>query len=86
MNRITITYNHIAARYAARVTYPLEQELARFRQMAPTGGLVLDVGCGPGQYARALESRGLRVVGLDLSPGMLRQFARVTREPHPPGS
>ncbi len=71
--RTAATYDRIAARYAARATHPLERELARFRQMVPTGGLVLDVGCGPGQYARALESRGLRVVGLDLSPGMLHQ-------------
>ena len=73
VERTTVTYNRIAARYAARTTYPLEQELARFRQMVPTDGLVLDVGCGPGQYTRALESRGLRVVPLDLSPGMLHQ-------------
>lgn len=72
-DRTTITYDRIAARYAARTFCPLERELARFGQMVPTGGLVLDVGCGPGQYARALEVRGLRVVGLDLSPGMLYQ-------------
>jgi len=68
-----VTYDRIAARYAARAFYPLERELARFGQMVPIGGLVLDVGCGPGQYARALNTRGLRVVGLDLSQGMLRQ-------------
>ncbi|RLC83153.1 MAG: hypothetical protein DRJ03_17995 [Chloroflexi bacterium] len=73
VSRTTITYDHIAARYAAREAYPLERELTRFRQMAPERGLVLDVGCGPGQYARALESRGLRVVALDLSMSMLRQ-------------
>jgi ubiquinone/menaquinone biosynthesis C-methylase UbiE len=50
----------------------LEQELVCFRQLVPAGGLVLDVGCGPGQYARALEAQGLDVVGLDLSQGMLR--------------
>jgi len=73
VGRTAITYNHIAAHYAARESYPLERELTRFRRMAPAGGLALDVGCGPGQYARALASRGLRVVGLDLSMGMLRQ-------------
>ncbi|HIE11531.1 MAG TPA: class I SAM-dependent methyltransferase [Kiritimatiellae bacterium] len=67
------TYDRIAVHYAARATHPLERELARFRQMVPTGGLVLDVGCGPGQYSRALASRGLRAVGIDLSQGMLRQ-------------
>jgi len=71
--RTVVTYDRIAARYAARATYPLERELARFRQMMPTGGLALDIGCGPGQYARALGARGLRVVALDLSRGMLHQ-------------
>lgn len=37
------------------------------------GGLAVDVGCGPGQYAEALRVRGLRVVGLDLSAQMLAQ-------------
>jgi SAM-dependent methyltransferase len=36
------------------------------------GGLVADVGCGPGRDTLALRSRGLRVVGLDLSDAMLR--------------
>jgi ubiquinone/menaquinone biosynthesis C-methylase UbiE len=72
-DKTAATYDCIAARYAERATYALEQELARFRQIVPPGGLVLDAGCGPGQYARALESRRLRVVGLDLSKGMLRQ-------------
>lgn len=72
-DKTTVAYNCIAARYAARQVYPLEQELACFRAMVPTGGLVLDLGCGPGQYAQALESRGLRIVALDLSEGMLLQ-------------
>jgi ubiquinone/menaquinone biosynthesis C-methylase UbiE len=73
VGRTAATYDRIATRYAERATYPLEQELARFRQMVPTGGLVLDVGCGPGQYTRALEAHKLPVVGLDLSSGMLQQ-------------
>jgi len=79
-DRTAATYDHIAARYAAQAIYPLEQELARFRQLVPSGGLVLDVGCGPGQYTQALRARGLRVVGLDLSPGMLR-YAHANRTP-----
>jgi ubiquinone/menaquinone biosynthesis C-methylase UbiE len=66
-------YDYTTARYAAREIYPLEQELNRFTELAPNGGLALDIGCGPGQYARALEARGLRVVALDLSQGMLHQ-------------
>lgn len=44
------------------------------------GRRILDVGCGTGRLAIPLRTRGMTVVGLDLSTGMLRQ-AR-TKEPH----
>lgn len=37
-----------------------------------------EVGCGTGRVTRHLQDAGLRVVGLDLSPGMLRA-ARAVR-------
>ena len=73
VERTIHTYDRIAARYATRPTYPLEQELDRFVALVEGEGWVVDVGCGPGHYARALAARGLRVVGLDLSAGMLAQ-------------
>lgn len=40
----------------------------------PSGALVLDVGCGDGVVAEHLARRsGLRVVGVDVSTGLLRQ-------------
>ena len=36
------------------------------------GGVLLDVGCGPGRHARALAERGAHVVGVDLSLPFLR--------------
>jgi demethylmenaquinone methyltransferase / 2-methoxy-6-polyprenyl-1,4-benzoquinol methylase len=41
----------------------------------PPGSMVLDVAAGTGLISRALESRGLRVVALDLSPEMLAQHS-----------
>jgi SAM-dependent methyltransferase len=38
-----------------------------------TGRLVGDLGCGPGHVAAYLADRGVPVVGVDLSPGMLAQ-------------
>lgn len=37
----------------------------------PAGSLVLDAACGTGDLARDLAARGMRPVGVDLSPGML---------------
>jgi SAM-dependent methyltransferase len=39
----------------------------------PPGIRVLDVGCGAGRHARALEAVGARVTGLDLSACLLRR-------------
>jgi SAM-dependent methyltransferase len=80
LDETTRTYDRVAAVYAARATYPLQAELDRFTSMLPPRSLVLDVGSGPGQYSQALRRRGLRVIELDLSVGML-QAAR--REPGP---
>jgi ubiquinone/menaquinone biosynthesis C-methylase UbiE len=44
---------------------------------APPGGLVLDVGCGPGHLANRLANdHGLEVTGMDLDPAMIER-ARV---------
>lgn len=37
------------------------------------GGKIVEVGCGPGQVARYLASRGADVEGVDLSPEMVDQ-------------
>jgi SAM-dependent methyltransferase len=36
-----------------------------------TGGLVVDLGCGSGIWARALADLGYEVVGVDISPAMI---------------
>ena len=41
---------------------------------------VLDLGCGQGWFSRQLARRGARVVGLDLSPEMLRHARRHEEE------
>lgn len=43
---------------------------------------VLDLGCGPGQHARFLASRGFEVVGIDASTSMI---AAAGEEPLPEG-
>lgn len=40
-------------------------------------GPILEVGCGPGQIAAYLASRGAEVAGLDLSPAMIAEARRL---------
>ncbi|MEA3309083.1 MAG: class I SAM-dependent methyltransferase [Chloroflexota bacterium] len=70
------TYDKIAARYATRTLYPMTRELDTFLSYIPHGGLVLDIGSGPGDYAQLIAARGYRVLALDLSSGMLRVAAK----------
>ena len=72
------TYDRIAARYAenqdpkAKGYEPWFAELERdFVRAVPVGGLVADVGCGPAFDGGRMADAGFRVVGVDLSAGML---------------
>jgi len=41
-------------------------------QLPPHCDQVLEIGCGPGTFARALAARSNHVLGIDLSPEMIR--------------
>lgn len=75
-SRTINTYDHYAAHYAAQLgSVPLEAEQDRFAALLPDGAWVADVGAGPGRYALGLAARGLNVIPLDLSLGLLRAGA-----------
>ena len=71
------SYDRVAGAYAARVGGELAGKPADRRLLdalaARARGMVGDLGCGPGHVGAYLAGRGVRVVGVDLSPGMLRQ-------------
>ncbi|WP_394830324.1 class I SAM-dependent methyltransferase [Pendulispora rubella] len=84
---IEASYSHIAGSYAEHFFDELRHKpfdralLDVFAdQVRPRsdgmGGPVLDVGCGPGQSARALRERGIDVTGLDLAPEMIAEAKR----------
>jgi SAM-dependent methyltransferase len=74
-------YASYAATYAtARWAVPwVLAPLERAIQALPAGSIVLDLGCGTGNYLSAVSARApaLRAVGLDLSRDMLAQARRV---------
>ncbi|MGR3713251.1 MAG: class I SAM-dependent methyltransferase [Shimia sp.] len=45
-------------------------DLTAFFDLLPDGGLVLDLGCGPGQWAAKIRTAGYRVEAMDASPEM----------------
>jgi ubiquinone/menaquinone biosynthesis C-methylase UbiE len=83
-NPIRDAYDSVADEYARRIFDELQhkpldrQLLAGFAAYTAGRGRVCDMGCGPGQVARALHEAGADVFGLDLSPGMLDQARRLS--------
>ena len=77
------SYDRIAGEYARQIYHELDGKpldraiLDRFAARLLGLGVVCDMGCGPGQIGRYLADRGLPIVGVDLSPGMLAQAATL---------
>jgi len=69
--------------YPHRDDADAERVVALIRRTLPwrPGWRALDVGCGAGRHARALELGGACPVGLDLSARLLRRARCVTRAP-----
>lgn len=72
------TYDAIATAYDARLPQHSGVSmhlLDRLCDRLPAGALVADLGCGPGRDLKTLQDGGFRVVGVDLSAGMLTYAA-----------
>ena len=80
---------HYQSLLAARYTWMmggLERCLGAARELlesvgalSPGGGVVLDLGCGPGYHAKALAESGKRVIAVDNSEHLLRELAEVCK-------
>ena len=77
------SYDTVAAEYARRIAgelahKPFDRDLLdRFAQAVAGRGPVCDLGCGPGHVAAYLSARGVDAFGLDLSPAMVAEAARL---------
>ncbi len=73
------TYDRIAHEYA-QTHYDYEfwkEEYIRLVEFALRGGLVLDVGCGPGRDCAFLAKKGFKVIGIDSSNGMVEEAKKL---------
>lgn len=72
------SYDSAAKAYAEHlatelVHKPLDRHLLdRFAESMAGRGEVADLGCGPGHVAGYLHERGVRMVGIDIAPEMIR--------------
>jgi SAM-dependent methyltransferase len=77
------SYDRIADEYTRRIYRELDGKpadraiLDRFAERLQSRGIVCDLGCGPGHVARYLADRGLAMIGVDLSPGMVARAAAL---------
>lgn len=75
--RLVESYDRVAERYAEQFVNELDRKpfdrdlLDRYADAVRGRGKVCDIGCGPGHVARYLQARGVEVLGLDVSPGMV---------------
>ena len=77
------TYDAVADDYVAHIfdelkDKPFDRQLLDEVVAQAGGGIVCDLGCGPGHVARYLHERGAKVVGVDLSPAMIERARALT--------
>lgn len=85
-NDMSASYDAVAEEYVRRVACELQHKpfdcslLDRFARMTRPGGIVADVGCGPGHVGSYLHGRGVRVCGLDFSAQMIERARDLNPE------
>jgi SAM-dependent methyltransferase len=83
VTHIQMSYDRVAEEYARRIFNELQdkpldrQWLDRLAASVEEGGLICDMGCGPGQIARYLHERSAQVIGVDLSAQMIEQARQL---------
>lgn len=83
ISEIQASYDRVADEYVRRIYDELQHKpldrllLDRLAGSVRDLGTVCDMGCGPGQVARHLHERGVRVCGVDLSGEMVERARRL---------
>lgn len=78
------TYEKIAAKYARQYFEDLTDSayIDEFLEKLPKKGVVLDAGCGPGQFSQYMARKGFEVVGIDFSNEMLEIAKQKVQNVH----
>src|SRR5436305_8554711 len=85
---VQTSYDLVAAEYAEQFRdemekKPFDRKMLDWLAEKVVGlGRICDMGCGPGQIAGYLLSRGVETCGIDLSPAMVKQAKLLTPDIH----
>src|SRR5688500_12104082 len=85
-SELIASYDEVAEEYVRRIAGELEYKafdrelLDRYAAMFDANETICDMGCGPAHVARYLRDRGVKVIGVDLSPEMVEQARRLNPE------
>jgi SAM-dependent methyltransferase len=77
------SYDRVAENYARHFRDEMDKKpcdrkmLDWLAEKVNGSGVICDMGCGPGQVAGYLHSRGVKVCGVDLSPAMVQQAQKL---------
>ena len=63
-------YNKIAKEYADAFSKPSDY-MDEFLELLPKNGKVLDIGCGVGVDSDYVQTKGFKIIGVDMSEKML---------------
>jgi SAM-dependent methyltransferase len=75
------TYNKYAAQFVTHFeTRPSIDQLEAFLKLVPAGGYFLDAGCGSARDAAYALAHGYKVLGIDLSTGLLEEASKLHPE------
>lgn len=81
-------YNAVSHEYAEKYKDEMDYKpfdrdcLDRLAREVGDLGPICDLGCGPGQIARYLHRQGVQTLGVDLSPQMIAEAARLNPQIH----
>ncbi len=81
-------YDAVSREYAERFKDEMDDKpfdrdcLDRLAREVGKLGPICDLGCGPGQIARYLHRKGVKTLGVDLSPKMVAEAQRLNPEIH----
>ena len=82
VDEVEVSYDRISGELARRSSdwinkHPREREVLDHFQTR-VKGLVCDLGCGCGHVARYLYERGMQIIGIDQSDGMLKEARKLS--------